>query len=248
MKPSEYDAIFQVENQHWWYIGMQQITLALLRKHLPQQTGLHILDAGCGTGGMITALAAFGRVTGCDLSPQALSFSRRRGLRPLGQATVEQLPFPARTFDLVTSFDVLYHEWVRHVRQPMREFHRVLRPGGFLFLRLPAYDWLRGHHDEVIYTRRRFDVETVRRALLGSQFRVEKLSYANTLLFPVALAKRLAEQVRPPAGDNSDIQPNSGRVDAVLARFLAAEARWLAGHTLPFGLSVLAIGQKLPDI
>lgn len=245
MTPREYETIFQVEQQHWWYTGMSRITLELLEHHLPNQGNLQILDAGCGTGGMMQALTPLGRVTGCDLSPLALQFCHRRGLSSLGQATVDQLPFAENTFDLVTSFDVLYHEWVTDYTATLYEFWRVLRPGGMLFLRLPAYDWLRGHHDDVIFTRQRFTTGMVRHALLGSQFRVEKLSYANTLLFPLALGKRLAERIRPPAGDVSDVQPNAGPVDALLSRFLIAEARWLNRHNLPFGLSVVAIGQKI---
>ncbi|MCI0396267.1 MAG: methyltransferase domain-containing protein, partial [Chloroflexi bacterium] len=189
--------------------------------------------------------APFGAVTGCDLSELALSFCRRRGLRRLGRATVTHLPFVAGSFDLVTSFDVLYHRAVGDYHQALAEFHRVLKPGGRLFLRLPAYNWLRGHHDEVIHTHHRFTAGELGQALATGQFTVEKLSYANTLLFPLALGKRVAERLVPAGSAASDIQPNPPWQDRLLARFLLAEARWLAGRSLPFGLTVIAIGRKL---
>jgi SAM-dependent methyltransferase len=188
-------------------------------------------------------LSAFGLVVGVDLSELALSFCRQRGLVRLSQSTVASLPFEDRLFDLVVSFDVLYHRAVRDYHQALAEFHRVLRAGGRLFLRLPAYNWLRGRHDVAIHTSRRFTTSELRQALTTAGFVVEKSSYANTLLFPTALGKRLLERVVPQK-HASDVHPNPPWQDAFLARFLFAEARWLARYSLPFGLSVVVIGRK----
>ncbi len=83
----------------------------------------------------------------------------------MGQATIVSLPFADECFDLITSFDVLYHRAVGNYGQALKEFHRVLKPGGCLFLRLPAYDWLRGRHDQAIHTAHRFTVPELRRGL-----------------------------------------------------------------------------------
>lgn len=243
MEPKEYETMFAVEERHWWYVGMQSITTTLLSYLYPHQTDLHILDAGCGTGAAMCYLSPFGAVTGCDLSALALHFCQRRGLSRLGRASVTRLPFGDECFDLVTSFDVLYHRAVGDYRYALDEFRRVLRPAGRILLRLPAYNWLRGHHDQVIHTAHRFTTAELRQALTAGGFVVEKLSYANMLLFPLALGKRLAGSVIP-MGDGSDIHPNPPWQDAFLAWFLFAEARWLAHHTLPFGLTVIAVGMK----
>lgn len=244
MDAKEYETIYAVENRHWWYTGMQRITTTLLSGYCPGRQDLEILDAGCGTGGAMGHLASLGTVTGCDLSALALSFCRKRGLARLGQASVMALPFASERFDLVTSLDVLYHRAVSDYDQALREFHRVLKPGGHLFLRLPAYDWLRGRHDEVVHTGHRFTVPELRTALAATGFAIDKLSYANALLFPLSLLKRLAERIVP-GGTGSDIQLNPRWLDALLARPLYLEARWLSRHNLPFGLSVLGIGMKV---
>ena len=198
MKPSEYGTVFAAEDNHWWYTGMQAITKGLLHELYPDRADLQILDAGCGTGGAMVYLAQFGEVAGCDYAAQALAYCQKRDLSRLNRATVEQLPFAAGSFDLITSFDVLYHQAVTNYQRALDEFYRLLKPGGLVFLRLPAYDWLRGHHDEVIETARRFTTQELRSALYRSRFKVVKLSYANTLLFPLALGKRLAESIFPP--------------------------------------------------
>lgn len=245
MEPSEYRAIAAVEDRHWWYAGMRRITETFIASLYPGRTDLRILDAGCGTGGAMTYLARFGHVTGCDVSPLALSLCRARGLSSLGQASVMALPFAPATFDLVTSFDVLYHRAVGDYRAALRDFHRVLRPGGRVLLRLPAYDWLRGGHDVVIHTVRRFTTSEIADSLHETGFAIERLTYANTLLFPLALGKRLAERLTP--GDppaRSDVAPNPAWLDALLVRPLAAEATWLRRGRLPLGLTVVAVGRK----
>lgn len=244
MNPSEYHAMFAAEDRHWWYVGMQRITTTLLAEIYPVRRDLRILDAGCGTGAAMRYLGEFGHVSGCDVSALALSYCQQRGLTQVSAASVTALPFVAESFDLVTSFDVLYHRAVGDEVAALRDFWRVLKPGGRVLLRLPAYDWLRGHHDEIIHTARRFDRRRLREALAASQFKVERLSYANTILFPLALAKRLSERIFPPDGTQSDIDPQPGWQNAYLARLLGLEAAWLRRWDLPFGLTVTAVARK----
>ena len=245
MDNQEYSTMFAVEDQHWWYVGMQKITTTIIANLYPRRTNLQILDAGCGTGAVMNYLSSFGTITGCDLSPLALHFCQQRHLSTLGQASVTHLPFKDEQFDLVTSFDVLYHRAIGNYRYALREFRRVLQPGGHLFLRLPAYEWLKAHHDKVIHTAHRFTAPEVDEALSEAGFKVEKVSYANTLLFPLVLGKRLALEKLLSISSDSDVRPNPPWQDKLLAFLLFAEAEWLRRYSLPFGLTVLAIGKKL---
>ncbi len=243
MDRQAYEAMFELEDRHWWYVGMWYITAAVIGEFYPKRRRLEILDAGCGTGGTTSNLSHFGNVTGCDLSPLAVDLSHQRGLERLAQASVVALPYAGERFDLVTSFDVLYHNQVIDFGQALAEMQRVLKPAGRLFLRLPAYDWLRGHHDQVVHTAHRFTAGEVMQALESSGWRVEKVSYCNTLLFPLALGMRAVQQVLPSQGQG-DIRPNPKWQDSLLSRVLRAESRWLGQRTLPFGLTVLAMAQK----
>lgn len=245
MEIEEYERMFRAEDSHWWYRGMQAITLSVLKKHLPIQTNLKILDAGCGTGGaMSTYLGNLGTVTGFDLSPVALAFAQKRDQTRLAQASVSQIPFPAETFELVTSFDVLYERAVSDDGSALAEIRRVLRPGGFLFLRLPAYNWLRGQHDATIHTARRYTTHQVKSQLEKTGFKCLYLSYANTFLFPLAAAKRLLERFFPPQPGTSDLSLETGLLASMLEHILTLEAALLTQSALPFGLSVIALGEK----
>lgn len=237
--------MFRVEQNHWWYLGMQHITETLLHGRYPNRTNLEILDAGCGTGFAMTGyLPNYGTVTGIDISPLALDFCFTRGAIRLGRGSVLNLPFADSSFDLVTSFDVLYEDSVPDDSAVLNEFFRVLRPGGRVFLRLPAYDWLRGQHDRVIHTARRYQRTQVASMLQSSGFEVELASHANMFFFPIALIKRAFDQLfkdRPPT---SDLEFPVGLVNTLLGNILSLEAPLIAKYGLPFGLSVIAIAKK----
>ena len=248
MDADEYERMYRVEQEHWWYLGMEVITRAVLDRWMPTRHGLRVLDAGCGTGAALsTYLGDYGMATGVDLSPLALNFCRQRNLRRLSRASLLDLPFAPASFDLVASFDVLYERAVSSDLAAMRELARVLAPGGFLFLRLPAYNWLRGAHDEVIHTARRYTIRRAADLLRQSGLTPLHLTYANTLLFPLAAAKRLLERLRPARKAESDLEMQVGRLNGILRGVLAAEAPWVSSRRLPFGLSVLALVQKGPQ-
>ena len=224
---------------------MQNITREMIDHFIFPTSDLNILDAGCGTGaGMSTTLADYGRVSGFDISPLALKNCRKRNLSSLAQASVMEIPCKSGCLDLVTSFDVLYERAVTDDSVAMSEFFRVLRPAGFVLLRLPAYDWLRGQHDLTVHTARRYTAKQVADLLMESGFRIVHLSYANPFLFPLALAKRLMERIRPASPGASDLLINVGVLNYLFKQILSREAFWITRCGLPFGLSVIALGQK----
>jgi hypothetical protein len=126
----------------------------------------------------------------------------------------------------------------------MLEYHRVLKPGGRVFLRLAAYDWMRGAHDRAVHTAKRFTVGQVRESLLAAGFFVEKVSYANAILFPLAMIQRLLENVVAREKRESALHSSPSWANGFLAAVLKVEAVWLRRQSLPWGLSVIAIGRK----
>ena len=250
MNVSEYEAMFRLEDSLWWYAGMRHIAERIVDGRLPP--GGRILDAGCGTGGNLCWLARFGQPFGADVSPHAVSFCAQRGLTTVAQASVLALPFPDRTFDLVTSFDVVYHLGVQDDVQALREMRRVLKPGGWAVVRVPALEQLRSVHDEAVHTRQRYSLAELRDKLRRAGFQVVRATYANFLLFLPAALVRLVQRARrhgAPAGAagaeaRSDVRPAPRLVNEALRRVLALEAAALARFDLPGGLSALALAQR----
>ncbi len=249
MEREQYDLMFAQEERHWWYVGMRRISAALLQRYPPRVDGqdgrlLDILDAGCGSGGMTRYLERFGHVTGMDLSPDALRLARQRELPRLVRSSIGALPFLDGTFDVVTSFDVLYHLNVDNDGAALADIHRVLRPGGIALIRLPAFDWIRGAHDEVVHTRHRYTRDELSEKLEAAGFRLEHATYANFLLFPLAPAKRYFEH-RKLSHEDTDLWLPPAPINRILADLLSLEALPARGMGLPWGLSVFAVGRRV---
>lgn len=107
------------------------------------EPGEHVLDVGCGTGGLAMAakrrVGSNGKVCAIDASPEMIDRARKKAHRAgvyvdFETAAVERLPFPDATFDSVLASIMIHHlpEDVR--RQGLREMRRVLKPGGRLFV------------------------------------------------------------------------------------------------------------------
>jgi SAM-dependent methyltransferase len=252
MELEQYDLMFAREERHWWYVGMRRIAAALLERYppltqRPAGQDLEILDAGCGAGGMTRFLERFGVVTGIDLAPRALELARKRCLTRLARSSVSAMPFRDGTFDLVTSFDVLYHLDVADDRIALADMHRVLRPGGIALIRLPAFDWIRGAHDEVVHTRHRYTRDELSGKLEDAGFRLEHATYANFLLFPLARAKRYFEH-RKGSRESTDLWSPPTPINRLLGHLLSLEALPARGTGLPWGLSVFAVGRRVQPL
>lgn len=242
----EYEIMAAVEGRHWWYGGMRALAAALLDEVYAGRRDLAILDAGCGTGGNALFLQRYGTVVGIDLAAEALALGSGRIRGALTRATVLDLPFSEGSFDLVTSFDVLYHRAVPDERQALAETRRVLRRGGRLLLRLPAYEFLRSKHDRAVHTRRRYTASAARALLKAGGFAIERCSYVNSLMFGARLAQLFLSKAAPePDGAASDLEMPPPLINEALRWPLAAEAAWLAsGRSFPVGLSILIRARK----
>jgi SAM-dependent methyltransferase len=244
MRPAEYEAMYRVEDTHWWYGALRrQVERVVLAERQRLGRAPRILDAGAGTGGMLARLRGEGELYGVEIAPEGLRFCVERGLRGVVQGSVTALPFPGGAFDIVLSLDVLYHQGVPDDLAAAREHARVLRPEGLLVLNLPAYDALRGAHDAAIHTARRYTSRRIHHLLKGAGLRPERVTHWNTLLLPVAAAVRLLTRRR--AGEaGSDVHPTSPALNALLGAVLRLEEGWLQRADLPLGLSILALARK----
>jgi SAM-dependent methyltransferase len=245
MEREQYAIMARREERHWWYAGMRQVALSVLERVLDGRRGLRILDAGCGTGGTTIELRRFGDVVGVDLAWEALEPARGRGLSRLTRGSIERLPFGDGSFDAVTSFEVVYHLGVANDRLALAEAHRVLKPGGLLLLRVPAHDWLRGEHDRLVHTRHRYSRAEIATKLEDAGFEVDRLSWANTVLFPPAVAKRLLERIQSaPSDGEPDLWQPPGPINSIFESAVAVESALIPrGVPLPFGLSILAVAR-----
>lgn len=238
--------MLDVDEQHWWYRGRRQIIRAELDQ-LPLPSDARILDAGCGSGRTLQELVDYGTVAGLELNPDAAEVARGRGFE-VEVGRLEEMPWPTDSFDLITCLDVIEH--VPDDRVALRELRRVSRSGSWLVATVPAYQALWSYHDVANHHYRRYERATLRAAVADAGWRLERMTSFNTFLFPPAAAVRLVQRRlrRNGAGQEDqhfDLHLGPAWLNGMLERPLRAEANWLRrGHTLPAGLSLLAVLQN----
>lgn len=241
MQPNEYATMFRVEETHWWYGALHRLIFQTLEAELPDWRQRKILDVGCGTGAILQRLGNPEKNVGIDLAEEAVSFCRRRGLTNVQQGDVCALPFEDASFDALICSSVLYHQWVRDIAGAVREMHRVLRPGGLLLLNVPAFRFLHSAHDVAVMTAHRFRRPEIRKLLVDQNFRIQRLSYWTTLLFPLAVVARTLGGSK--MGRDFDTKETSFGQTA-LSQIMALELRLLKRTSLPFGVALLAVARS----
>jgi SAM-dependent methyltransferase len=236
MTSDELNAMITTDDRHWWYRGRRRVLRATL-DGLELASPCRILDAGCGSGRTLDELDDYGAACGVDLSPAAVDATRSRG-HAAHVGSVEDLPFPDGTFDLVTCLDVVEH--TRDDRRTLGELRRVTRPGGALLVTVPAHPTLWSAHDEANLHYRRYTRRSLIDAAVETDWDVAESTYFNAALLAPAAVVRVARR-RAPSG-RSELGLTPPALDRVLEWPSRAEAALLrSGVGVPFGLSLLAV-------
>jgi ubiquinone/menaquinone biosynthesis C-methylase UbiE len=241
--PAAYEVVHELEESHWFFVGRRNILRRLLNGLLAGVDAPRILDVGCGTGATMRFLEQFGEVTGMDVSSTAIEYCRQQGRERLCLADGESLPFADESFDLVAALDMLEH--LEHESEGLSEAWRVLKDGGHALLVVPAFGFLWSDFDRFSGHYRRYSREELRRKIEGSGFEVSRLSYFNTLLFPLVWAVRTFKNW---AGRwrtfRSDLEMPVSGLNGILARIFSLESGLIAAGDLPFGVSLVCVATK----
>ena len=246
MKKKEYEVLFNIEENYWWYVGLRKLVISFIDGIKEKRDNLIILDAGCGTGKTLDDCRAY-KIYGMDFSEEAIKYCKLRGLGKLVRGTICQVPVKNDSFDVVISLDVLYHKNIEDDVKALKELCRVMNNDGRLLLNLPAYNFLRSRHDEAVHTKRRYTVKSLKLKLEEAGFEIENITYRNTILFPIAVTKRIIEKIFPVDTENveSDLKPLPNLLNKTFTLFLFFENKLiLSGIKFPFGLSVYCVAIK----
>lgn len=246
MSPAELEIMRSVEDDLWWYRALRS---HVVQSITPRDPEFSLLDAGCGSGGMLAHLrAAFpaAKLTGMDLMQRALELT---GARPdlraeLVQGSADLLPFHDATFDYVTSLDVIASGSIDDA-QATSEIRRVLRPGGTFIINVPALEFLRGAHDVATNMARRYTRPRLRQLLRNAGFTIRSITFWNMSLTPaVAVVRAATRRTAHNANVRSDLAPMQPILNRTLSIVAKAELALSRHVALPFGTSLFAVAEK----
>lgn len=242
MDKSLYRIFFDIQQKHWWFTTKKAIILDIIDNTRQPNRDISSLDIGCGAGLMLGALAERGHTSGMDMSDDAIGFSReifdgtvKKGSLP------DDVPYEADSFTLITALDVIEH--VEDDIGALKALHSRLVNDGVAVITVPAYMFLWSAHDEVNQHKRRYTAKELASKLAAAGFSIEKLSYFNTLLFPIVYVVRKLNNMLGRDGA-SDVEMPGGVANFILTKIFGLEKYLLRFMDLPFGVSIVAVARK----
>jgi SAM-dependent methyltransferase len=238
---------YRAERTHFWFRGFRRFAGAWLADAAGGRRDLRLLDCGCGTGANLSMLGRHGEAFGFDLTARGLHFAKTNGVRRVARASIGAIPFPDASFDVVTSFDVLYGLPDEVERAAAREMARVVRPGGHVLITTAAFECLRGGHGTFTNEVRRYTTASLSSLLRGAGLDVVRVSYTHMTLFPILAVVRGWQRWRgggQAAPSEGDLDVPGPVVNGVLSAALALESGVLRRVNLPFGSTAMALARR----
>lgn len=241
MDPEYAQRYRQLYLRHWWWRARERMVLSDLEALAPPEGFGDILDIGCGDGLLLGALRRFGRPMGLEADGDLVTDAGRAK----GKITVA--PFderfdPGVRFGLIVMLDVLEH--LDDDRAALAHVHRLLRPGGVLYVTVPAFRTLWTRHDDINQHRTRYTRRRLNRRLVGAGFEVDRSRYFFHWLVPLKLAVRLTEALKPGEPKPAAV-PGAPFNRLALGMSLLEQRTW--GHLpWPVGSSLLAVSRRAP--
>jgi SAM-dependent methyltransferase len=240
MNPDAYLEMADTEARHWWFAGRRTI-LAHIITTFDLPINARILEIGSGTGGNLQMLSSFGQVSALEMDATARAIAMKKtgdrfDIRPGFCPT--DIPFSGEKFDLICLFDVLEH--IDEDVETLIAVKRLLAEGGRILVTVPAYRWLWSAHDVFLHHRRRYSATELRKKIAASGLQPIKISYFNTILFPLAAIIRLKDRMfRNSSASGSSIPP--ALINRLFTTLFGDERFLLTKINLPFGVSLLGV-------
>ncbi|WP_028969814.1 class I SAM-dependent methyltransferase [Sphingomonas sp. URHD0057] len=238
MERSVYQHMAEVDERHWWYCARRDVLAALIRRLVRPPAASAILEIGCGTGHNFTMLGEFGHVDALELDDEARAIAETRLGRGIMSAPLPELAgVPEGHYDMIGAFDVIEH--IDDDRAAIASIAARLKPGGKFVMTVPAHQWMWSAHDRVNHHKRRYSKASLRKLIEASPLKLDRVGYFNSLLFPVAVAERMASKAI--GKENAELGIPPAPLNAALKRTFATERHLIGRMPLPPGLSLFAI-------
>jgi ubiquinone/menaquinone biosynthesis C-methylase UbiE len=252
-----YNETFQMlmtrQATYWWHCARRKMSVDMLRRY-GITAGCRWLELGCGPGGNLAMMDAHHPqlVVGVDISAVALTMARSQfpNSRLVSADFNVGLPFSDESFDLVTIFHVIYHDWIDDEVKVLTEVARVLGPGGIVLITEPAFPVLAREMDKIQMVRRRYRTDDMEEMCRAAGLKVVFQSYFTSFGFPIILAMKFLRRIAaylhlPQSKLTLDMKPLPRLLNETLHFVAAAEAFFIVrGWCVPLGVDLVCVAQR----
>lgn len=235
----------QVEKKQWWFVSRRDIILGQALSILKDKPDSQILEIGCSSGLLTISLEEKGlNVTAIDISPKAVSRAQALGCKNVQVLNGGELLFPDNSFDLIIASDVLEH--IEDDANAVRNWKKLLKPGGYAIVYVPAFSFLWSKFDEINCHFKRYRLVELENLFKTNGLSIKRASYWNFSLFlPVYFIRKLSKLLgETEQSASSQINLPSKPINSLLLFLLKLEKFWLLKLKFPFGISCFVISQK----
>ncbi len=247
MRPQEHRTIYALEENYWWFKAKRHLLTKTVKNVVKNLKGdVRLLDGGCGTGVSLVELNRIVPSVGIEKFQEGLKLCKKRNLKNLISAELQELPFKNESFDVVLAMDALDH--VDNDVAVLKEMNRIAKEQGYLLIHVPAFMFLWSDHDVAVDHKRRYTIKELSIKLKEADFEIKHINYRLCLFFPLGFIKLIYIWLRKTIAKKKEPQacrPKVGRlINALLYTIVKCEDALLNFIRLPFGLSVFCIAQK----
>ena len=245
----EYQIMAEVEQYHWWYRALHERCQAAIQSEF-NRLDIKILDAGCGTGGLLCWLRekGYSNLRGFDLSEIATSHCLERQL-DVFKLDLRQIGnwFIRNQFEVIVSNDTLYYLTEDERQTFLKECYGLFRPGGLLICNLPASKAFSGIHDLAVGIKHRFSRADVLSMNCARKFNTIQETYWPFFLSPMIFIARILQRARLRAGlvgqVSSDVKMPASWINTILFKVCQFEKNVLP-YLAPYGSSLFVVFRR----
>lgn len=243
------ESCLAVEDGSFWFHHRNECIATVVRAYPPPDGGA-IFDIGGGNGFVARGLADAGfDVVLVEPGQDGARNAVRRGLKQVVCATTDSARFEESSMPAVGLFDVIEH--IEDDRGFLESMKRLVKPGGCVYVTVPAYSFLWSMEDIQAGHFRRYDLSGIEKVLESAGFKIQFSSYIFRFLpLPIFLLRTLPMKLGlvSESGSNDSQARDHASENAVANRIIGALcrpeiARLARGKSMRFGGSCLLVAR-----
>ena len=238
-------AMFELEESSFWFKHRNNCIVTLVKKFTPD---CMFFDIGGGNGFVSKGLQQSG-ISTVLIEPglQGCINAQKRGLENIVCSTLEDAGFKPDSLESCGMFDVVEH--IEDDTTFISSIYKFLKPGGYCFITVPAYQILWSNEDVDAGHYRRYTTESIKRLLTSGGFKINYISYFfSFLVLPVFLFRTIPSLWKKkalPISMHKKKHQSSGLSKIVVDQLCKREVNKI-NHTkkIRFGSSLLIVATK----